>query len=250
MTTSQLSEAERFRLVKADSAATPQTSPRRVHDLLRAAIRTGELEPGQHLVEWQLVKEYATSRNAVREALQMLATEGLVTRSPREGTTVVGNLVKLPLDDMIRAGDTDIVIRRLNDRRVPSTAPVRSRLRTEAAEVGVIEHLFTYRGEPLGVWLTYYHAHATQPLFWKECPDLATAFEFIYYKPLGRVEITVEALPCEPRTMRLLGLREPVTMLVKEHVMYDVDGVPQDVSYAHYRADRVSFSINSTRFQV
>ena len=38
------------------------------------------------LVEWQLVKEYATSRNAVREALQLLAAEGLVTRGTREGT--------------------------------------------------------------------------------------------------------------------------------------------------------------------
>lgn len=234
----------------AEASAAHQTSPRRVHDLLRAAIRTGDIVRGQNLVEWELVKEYATSRNAVREALQLLAAEGLVTRSPREGTTVVGDLVRLPLDDMVQAEGSEIVITRLNDREIPSTAPIRRRLQTEAETIRVIEHVFTYRSEPIGVWLTYYHAHVRQPLFWEECPDIATAFEFIYRVPLGRVEITIEAVPCEPRTMRLLGLREPVTMLVKEHLMYDVHGMPHDVSYSHYRADRVSFNISSNRFQI
>ena len=50
--------------------------------------------------------------------------------------------------------------------------------------------------------------------------------------------------------MRLLGLQKPVTMLVKEHILYDVDGVPHDVSYCHYRGDRVSFNISSDRFQL
>ena len=75
---------------------------------------------------------------------------------------------------------------------------------------------------------------------------LTTAFSLIYKHPLGRVETTVEALPCEPRTMRLLGFEEPITMLVKEHILYDVDGIPRDVSYCQYRSDRVSFSISST----
>jgi len=239
-----------YRLRQAEASAGQQTSPRRVHNLLRAAIRSGDLSPGEQLVEWRLVKEYASSRNAVREALQLLAQEGLVTRSPREGTAVVGDLVRLPLDDMVQQDTSGLLIKRLNDREIPSTPAIRRRLRTTADRVRVIEHLFTFRGEPIGVWLSYYHAHVEQPLSWPECPDLATAFELVYGAPLGRVEMTIEAMPCEPRTMRMLGLQEPVSMLVKEHVLYDVDGVPHDVSYSHYRADRVSFSMSSNRFEL
>jgi GntR family transcriptional regulator len=238
--------AETYRLRRAALAALQQTSPRRAHDLVRAAIRSGELRPGDRLEEVTLVRELATSRNAVREALQMLADEGLVTRAPREGTTVVGSVLELPLDDLIPSTDSaDVAIHRLNDRRVPSTALIRDRLQTSATEVGVIEQLFTFRGEPIGVWIDYYDADIVQPESWAVCPDLRTAFEHIYGTPLGWVETTIEARPCEPRTMRLLGLNERIPMLVKEHVMYDVDGVPHDLSYSHYRADRVSFTVKS-----
>ena len=239
-----------FRQRRAKAWASHQTSPRRVHDVLRAAIRSGEIAPGEHLVEWQLVKEYATSRNAVREALQLLAAEGLVTRGTREGTRVAGEIVRLPLDDLIREKGSPVRIKRLNDREIPSTGPLRKRLQTDADTLRVIEHLLTYSHEPIGVWLGYYRADVQQPLGWDECPDIATAFEYIYGAPLGRVDTTIEALPCEPRTMRLLGLKKPVTMLVKEHILYDVHGIPHDVSYCHYRADRVSFNISSSRLQL
>ena len=231
---------------RAARAALQQTSPRRVHDLVRAAIRSGELGPGDRLEEVVLMRDLATSRNAVREALQLLADEGLVTRAPREGTIVVRSVLELPLDDLIPPTDSaDIAIHRLNERRVPSTALIRDRLQTTAAEVGVIEQLFTFQGEPIGVWIDYYEADVVQPESWDSCPDLRTAFEHIYGTPLGWVETTIEARPCEPRTMRLLGLDERLPMLVKEHVMFDADGVPRDLSYSHYRADRVSFTVKS-----
>ena len=141
-------------------------------------------------------------------------------------------------------------IKRLSDREIPSTQPLRKRLQTDAETLRVIEHLLTFREEPIGVWLGYYRSSVEQPLGWDECPDLATAFEHIYGAPLGRIDTTIEALPCEPRTMRMLGLDNPVTMLVKEHIMYDVHDVPHDVSYCHYRADRVAFNISSNRLSI
>jgi len=222
-----------------------QTSPRRVHDLVRASIRSGELKPGDRLDEFTLIRELATSRNAVREALQMLADEGLVTRAPREGTTVVGRMIQLPLNDFVVPGSDEIAIRKLNDRIVPSTPQIRARLQTDASEVGVVEQLFTHLGEPIGVWIDYYRADVVQPDRWEKLPGISTTFELIYGVPLGHISTTVEALPCEARTMRLLGLTEPLPMLVKEHIFYDQDGTPRDLSYSHYRADRVSFTIES-----
>ena len=68
------------------------------------------------------------------------------------------------MDDLIREKGSPIRIKRLNDREIPSTEPLRKRLRTDARTLRVIEHLLTYGDEPIGVWLGYYHADVQQPL--------------------------------------------------------------------------------------
>jgi GntR family transcriptional regulator, transcriptional repressor for pyruvate dehydrogenase complex len=51
-------------------------------DALRMRILTRELRPGQKLpIEPELADEYAVSRSTVREALRVLASQGLVTTS-------------------------------------------------------------------------------------------------------------------------------------------------------------------------
>lgn len=55
---------------------------------LRNAIWKGHLRPGQHLVEAQLAAQLRVSRSTVREALGILAAEGLVSMKPRRGTFV------------------------------------------------------------------------------------------------------------------------------------------------------------------
>jgi len=51
-------------------------------------IITGDLKPGEKLVENSYAEEYGTSRAPVREAIYLLATEGLVERIPRKGAIV------------------------------------------------------------------------------------------------------------------------------------------------------------------
>ncbi|MBD1379437.1 GntR family transcriptional regulator [Metabacillus arenae] len=51
-------------------------------------IITGELKPGEKLVEHIYAEEYGTSRAPVREAIYLLAIEGLVERIPRKGAVV------------------------------------------------------------------------------------------------------------------------------------------------------------------
>jgi DNA-binding GntR family transcriptional regulator len=50
-----------------------------VVDWAREQIRTGGFAPGQRLIESDIMRETNTSRNKVRDALQRLSTEGLVT---------------------------------------------------------------------------------------------------------------------------------------------------------------------------
>ncbi|MCA0454077.1 MAG: GntR family transcriptional regulator [Chloroflexi bacterium] len=59
-----------------------------VLDTLRDAILNGELKPGRTLVESELATQLGVSRAPLREALQILSTEGLIETIPYRGTTV------------------------------------------------------------------------------------------------------------------------------------------------------------------
>lgn len=57
-------------------------------DWIRERIRRGRFVPGQRLVEADIVREVGTSRSRVREALQRLSTEGLITIEEFRGASV------------------------------------------------------------------------------------------------------------------------------------------------------------------
>lgn len=59
-----------------------------VFKTLRQAILTGQLEPGERLMEIQLAKRLGVSRTPIREAIRKLELEGLVTMVPRKGARV------------------------------------------------------------------------------------------------------------------------------------------------------------------
>lgn len=59
-----------------------------VLEMLHGAIVNGELKPGQALVEAELASQLGVSRAPVREAINILATQGLVEVVPYRGTTV------------------------------------------------------------------------------------------------------------------------------------------------------------------
>jgi len=56
--------------------------------LLRERILEGTYQPGHRLREVALQQEFAVSNGPIREALQQLAAEGLVMRTPRRGVCV------------------------------------------------------------------------------------------------------------------------------------------------------------------
>ena len=59
-----------------------------VFKTLREAIITGELKPGERLMEIKLANELGVSRTPVREAIRKLELEGLVIMAARKGAEV------------------------------------------------------------------------------------------------------------------------------------------------------------------
>jgi len=66
----------------------PRALYEEVAELLRQRIFKRELAPGSWIDEMKLAEEYGISRTPMREALKVLATEGLVTMKVRRGAYV------------------------------------------------------------------------------------------------------------------------------------------------------------------
>lgn len=71
-----------------------------VFNTLRRAILTGELKPGERLMEIHLANRLGVSRTPIREAIRKLELEGLVTMIPRRGAEVA-QITKKSLQDVL-----------------------------------------------------------------------------------------------------------------------------------------------------
>ena len=71
-----------------------------VFQTLRKGILTGELKPGERLLEIHLADKLGVSRTPIREAIRKLELEGLVTMIPRKGAEVA-NITEKSLRDVL-----------------------------------------------------------------------------------------------------------------------------------------------------
>jgi DNA-binding GntR family transcriptional regulator len=73
---------------KTSSRLAPRALYQEVAERLREQIFSRALEPGSWIDELKLAAEYGISRTPLREALKVLATEGLITMKVRRGAYV------------------------------------------------------------------------------------------------------------------------------------------------------------------
>jgi GntR family transcriptional regulator len=228
-----------------------QRSPLRLHALIRSGIRLGLLPSMAQLVEGQLIDAYATSRNAVRETMSLLAEEGLVSRSPGRGTVVAGMIHELALEDISprrgslsdtgRGGQHEYSNVEIETACIPLTPLLRNRLRTKQPWVWVTEWLTLRGGEPLLVYINYSLGSSARELGTDEASDgLQAIFRRTYGAELARIDTTVESVTCDERTGRALGVEPGSPLLFRERVMIDVDGVPRECNHTFFPGGKVS----------
>lgn len=94
-----------------------------VFNTLRQAILTGELKPGERLMEIHLANKLGVSRTPIREAIRKLELEGLVTMIPRKGAEVA-QITEKSMSDVLevrRAMDalcTELACSRISQKEV------------------------------------------------------------------------------------------------------------------------------------
>jgi len=93
-----------------------------VFNTLRRAILTGELDPGERLMEIHLANQFGVSRTPVREAIRMLEQEGLVTLRPARGA-VVSSISADSVKDVLEVRRAmDVLCAQLACKRITSEA--------------------------------------------------------------------------------------------------------------------------------
>lgn len=207
-----------------------------------ASLSEGELGEESVLVEEVLIHEFDASRGAVRTALQTLAAEGVVQRTPRVGTRVVGTFSRIAAHDAGGHPDEeDIVIQRvIESGNAPATSMLRRLLQLDAAaeEVRVVENLFIKAGSILGVRSAYYSSDYDSDDYPRDA-SMTSVIETYFGKCLGEVRSSIGATIADRRTARLLGISPDQPVLFRQQLYVDDTGVPIQLVFDHYRADRV-----------
>jgi DNA-binding GntR family transcriptional regulator len=124
-------------MVPAALSSPPSLSRRALYEdvaeRLRSQIFARELEPGSWVDETKLAADYGISRTPMREALKVLAVEGLVTMKPRRGAYVA----EMSRDDvaqvyhllaLLESDAAGEVARRANDEQLQRLEQLHERL--------------------------------------------------------------------------------------------------------------------------
>lgn len=108
-----------------------------VFNTLRQAILTGELKPGERLMEIHLANKLGVSRTPIREAIRKLELEGLVTMIPRRGAEVA-QITEKSMNDVLEVRRAlDALCVELACERITQEDTERLRLACEAFEAAV-----------------------------------------------------------------------------------------------------------------
>lgn len=145
------------------------------------------------------------------------------------------------------AGRDRVDIQEIENRLVPPVPLVRDRLATADDEVLMVENLVLLDGEPISVGVTYLPADTPKVRLLRTERSLSTVYQALFGAPLGVTETVLEALPCEARTAKLLGIAEGSPVLSREQLFRDGAGVPREFRCGYFRADLVDFAVTASQ---
>ncbi|MGP3927632.1 GntR family transcriptional regulator [Streptomyces sp. 8N616] len=240
--TAPLAAARRRRL-RADRA-------RQLADLLRHQVLAGGFPGGALPHEDVIAADHRTSRNTVRQALDLLRAEQLVERCPGVGTVVVAEKYPHGLDRLMGLAETLYEHGRVtNEVRtmgpVPAPPTVADRLGLTAyTDVLYIERLRRLRGVPLSLDLTYIPMDVGVELLGAdlENTDVFRLIEKITGQRLGTAEITLEAVNADAHSAAVLQAPRGAAVLMLERLTHLSDGRPVDLEFIRFRGDRITMS--------
>ena len=243
------------------SDPTQQPPSRRIAEALRAEIAQGELQAGDKLLsERALAEKYGAARNTAREAIRLLAEQGLVTAKHGRGVFVrePQRLFRFGSDRYsLKNRETGLTPFRLEAKRQGKTACIKvlsierevppqdvaDRLQVPAEEESVVhrENQYFADDEPVQLVSTYVRWAEAQGTLLMEAKS-GTNGIYGRLEELGhvmtRVRDEISARMPSPQEASLLDLLPGVPVLEVLHTSLDQNGEPFEVSRYVHRADQ------------
>lgn len=238
------------------SAAPQDSSPHRVYELLRAAMRDGSIGTTDQLVEHLLVGTYGASRNSVRQALQTLADQGLLRRERRTGTNLAHEIVPIPVGEVGprawtgTANEGRLKVRTVECTRIPAGPALQERLRYEGDHVVLLEQTGLFDGEPLyhrtaflAVDLTPQELMArVESIHRGGYPPMPVAFEVVFEEAYGGSTYSVEAVAADERIAPALEIPVGTPTMLRELTTLGASGRPGELSFTYFRPGHAALS--------
>jgi GntR family transcriptional regulator len=225
---------------------------------LRGLIERGEIGDGEQLPrEEELARRLRISRVTVRQALQILADDGLLVRQRGRGTRVVGGKariptaipmpLKTPLGELIHSLDTlagNTQVRLLGWERAVPPEPVRERFGSAPDEELVYcLRVRSRHGHPFGYYTSW--TRTAHPDFNAE--QLAYGSRIALFRRCGihfiQVQQTVSALRVDALAAVHLQMSPGQAVMTLERGSYGPDQQLLDLLEIQYRPDQLRYQM-------
>ena len=221
---------------------------------LRDEIVAGQRAFGSVLpTEQDLSAKFGVSRITARRVLDELARQGLAERKRRVGTTVIFHSPVKPIEaNMDQAIDSLLVLGHGTKARVleveTETAPLAI---TEAirlvpnAEIVRAVRVRSLDGVPLGYVLSYVPGNFA-PFVTREALERIPMLQLLSeagHRP-NTAEQRITAMLADVMMAEALDVEPRSALLKISRTVYDQDGIPILLTYAHYRSDRFNVRLD------
>lgn len=221
---------------------------RHVRDLLRMEIISGAYGTGGLPSESELILMFGATRNAVREALDLLRRDNLVERVPGLGTFVINAKAVNRHDQLMGLAEqledrSRVSVSLLHARLIPAPGPAARKLGVDAGEpVVFLERRLFLDDAPLSVWSSYLRADPAARLLGGDLnQDFYELVEHRLGIELGTCEFVTEAVAADRSIAELLHLQPGAPILHLERCTCDRAGRPFEFGFVWLRGDRIQF---------
>ncbi|MDX6227821.1 MAG: GntR family transcriptional regulator [Frankiales bacterium] len=227
---------------------------RRIRDELRqeltALAGTTGILPDERLLALRL----GASRNAVRDALNLLRDEGLVERRQGQGTRVIAD------GPLIGSGGAGLVNRLIDGRvrvryealwhyETPASDSIAAHLElAPGTTVMVLERLTSVDGVPTCLWTTYLRRE--DGLKAAAVSSQGDSYELLQTAlgiPVRQVDLRIEAVLADESVTDLLEVRSGQPLLRFERLLLDADGRAIAIGFGRATGHRMAMLMSSQR---
>lgn len=171
-------------------------------------------------------------RDVVRISMDQLVPQGELTRDHLTESTASARVVVEELEHAV----------------IRSTPVIRALLQRDDDSVVMVEQLARLDGAPLYLRVGYYPAPDDPAALIARIEQsnsrrdrsIEHTFKAAFGVGYGSSETVLEAVKCEAHAAQLLNINEGDSVLLRQMIVRDVDGLPWSLSYTHYRSDRVA----------